>query len=79
MTLAGRVYRRSKRDVRVWARGAFVLHVYESVGGWCAEVHDLRAPRGTWPEETLCCSRSRAINLGRRMLDRAVRGQAVSS
>ena len=78
MTIAGRVYRRSKRGVRVWARGPFVLHVYESVGGWYAEVHDLRAPRGTWPEETLCCSRSRAINLGRRMLARALHGRAAS-
>jgi len=76
--LAPRVYRRSRRGVRVWARGAFALHVYDGVSGWHAEVHDLRTPRGTWPVETTCRSRSRAVDVGRRMLARSLaRGRAV--
>lgn len=76
--IAPRVYRRSRRDVRVWARGAFVLHVYQIGRGWYAEVHDLRSPRGTWPVEVLCRSRSRAVDVGRRMLSLSIaRDRAV--
>lgn len=76
---AGFIYRRTSRDVRLWVSGPWVRHVY-SIGArrWYAELHDLRSPRGTWPAEVLCRSRSRAVDVGRRMLARAVRGMAAT-
>lgn len=63
----------------VWMRGGFALRVYKTSRGWHAEVSCADAPSDLWPAaEATCRSRSRAVDVGRRMLSLSIaRDRAV--
>jgi hypothetical protein len=63
----------------VWMRGDFARRVYKTSRGWHAEVSRVEAPSDLWPAaEATCRSRSRAVDVGRRMLSLSIaRDRAV--
>lgn len=69
--------------IRLWDSGRFQLAVYRTSAGWTADVtewsvHHRARPYAVTAELVRCRSRSRAVDVGRKLLARSVADDRIA-